>query len=292
MPNFSDVSSVVHLLPRANEGFNTTLGSTISSGASTVPLNDVTDLTNGSTIVLIIEPGTSNEQTFTGIVDVAGSRITNVVWTRGSNVSHSAGSTIVDYITGTAFNMLARAFGAEHKDNGHHKNIVADSLTVGGVDIGGLVPPGVVLPYAATAAPTGFLLSQGQSLLRADYSALFAAIGTAFGAADGTHFSLPDLRQRFPLGKAASGTGSTFAASGGAIDHTHPLSDNGGAAIYVASGTIWERRVSISGWNYNQTINGSADTNNTGGGSLATGLVGNTDGANPPFIVLNYIIKT
>lgn len=33
--------------------------------------------------------------------------------------------------------------------------------------------------------------------------------------------TLPNLCQRFPLGKAASGTGSTMGGTGGAIDHTH-----------------------------------------------------------------------
>ncbi|MBI1996528.1 MAG: hypothetical protein HYS66_08675, partial [Deltaproteobacteria bacterium] len=36
-----------------------------------------------------------------------------------------------------------------------------------------------------------------------------------------TTFTLPDLRQRFVLGVAASGTGSTLGGVGGGIDHTH-----------------------------------------------------------------------
>ena len=40
----------------------------------------------------------------------------------------------------------------------------------------------------------------GASLLRASYSSLFSAIGTAWGYADGTHFNLPDLRGRFIRG--------------------------------------------------------------------------------------------
>src|SRR5262249_39845645 len=46
------------------------------------------------------------------------------------------------------------------------------------------VPPGVVLPFAGTTAPTGFLLCYGQAVSRATYAALFAAIGTSWGAGD------------------------------------------------------------------------------------------------------------
>lgn len=117
----SDVSAVTSLLPQANEGFITTLSTTISSGATTVPLTSFTGLTNGTTFVGIIEPGGAKEQTFTGIVNTGSSEIDTVFWTRGSNVSHTAGVTIVDYVTGTAFNMLSRAMGVGHTQTGAHK---------------------------------------------------------------------------------------------------------------------------------------------------------------------------
>src|SRR3990167_374437 len=72
------------------------------------------------------------------------------------------------------------------------------------------------------SAPAGYLFCDGAAVSRSTYSALFAILGTIWGVGDGaTTFNLPDLRQRFPLGKAASGTGSTLAGTGGAIDHTH-----------------------------------------------------------------------
>lgn len=51
------------------------------------------------------------------------------------------------------------------------------------------------------AAPTGWLMCEGQAVSRATYAALFAAIGTAFGAGDGvTTFNVPDMRGRLPMG--------------------------------------------------------------------------------------------
>src|SRR6185312_8280824 len=82
--------------------------------------------------------------------------------------------------------------------------------------------PGFIVMYGATSAPTGWLLCDGSAVSRTTYSALFAIIGTTYGSGDGsTTFNVPDLRQRFPLGKAASGTGASLGATGGAIDNTH-----------------------------------------------------------------------
>lgn len=41
---------------------------------------------------------------------------------------------------------------------------------------------GTVLPFAGSAAPTGWLLCYGQAVSRTTYATLFAVIGTTFGA--------------------------------------------------------------------------------------------------------------
>ena len=67
------------------------------------------------------------------------------------------------------------------------------------------VPPGMVLPFAGAAAPEGFLLCDGSAVSRTTYGDLFAAIGTAYGAGDGsTTFNLPDLRGRVAAGREVS----------------------------------------------------------------------------------------
>jgi hypothetical protein len=125
----SDVSSVTNHFSVAAEGFITTTAGSVSSGATTVPLNATTGLTNGNVFVGIIEPGTSGkEQTFTGLTDTAGSQITNVIWTRGTNTSHSAGVTVVDYVSGTAHNMTTKGILVEHSQDGTHGNITPDSV--------------------------------------------------------------------------------------------------------------------------------------------------------------------
>lgn len=79
--------------------------------------------------------------------------------------------------------------------------------------------PGMITPCGNVAAPDGWLLCFGQSVLRTDYPNLFAAISTTFGSVDGTHFSLPDLRGRVPAGQDDMGGTSanrlTLAVAGG-----------------------------------------------------------------------------
>lgn len=94
---------------------------------------------------------------------------------------------------------------------------------------------GVVFPFAGATAPAGWLLCDGSAVSRETYANLFAVIGTAYGAGDGsTTFNLPDLRGRVAAGKDDMGgsaanrlttggsgvDGATLGAAGGAQTHT------------------------------------------------------------------------
>ena len=60
---------------------------------------------------------------------------------------------------------------------------------------------GQVAFFAMNTAPTGWLKANGAAISRTTFSALFDAIGTTFGAGDGsTTFNLPDMRGEFPRG--------------------------------------------------------------------------------------------
>jgi phage-related tail fiber protein len=60
------------------------------------------------------------------------------------------------------------------------------------------VPAGLVSFFARNTAPAGWLKANGAVVSRTTYANLFAAIGTTFGAGDGsTTFNLPDLRGEF-----------------------------------------------------------------------------------------------
>lgn len=73
-------------------------------------------------------------------------------------------------------------------------------------DAGDGVPVGTIVWSAATQAPNGYLLCNGATVGRTTYSALFAAIGTTYGAGDGsTTFALPNLIGRVMWGGTSPG---------------------------------------------------------------------------------------
>ncbi|ERE07216.1 phage tail protein [Pseudogulbenkiania ferrooxidans] len=76
---------------------------------------------------------------------------------------------------------------------------IADGATV--VQVSAAAPPGVVAHFAMPNPPSGWLVANGSAVSRAVYAALFAAIGTSYGAGDGSStFNLPDLRGEFVRG--------------------------------------------------------------------------------------------
>ena len=80
------------------------------------------------------------------------------------------------------------------------------------------VPVGTVLMTAAATPDSGYLFCDGTPQLKSSYSALFTVLGSTYGTANATHFTLPNLQQRFPIG-ASPGFG--IGNAGGSFDHTH-----------------------------------------------------------------------
>jgi microcystin-dependent protein len=64
-----------------------------------------------------------------------------------------------------------------------------------------ICPVGMIMMFSGYSPPTGWLLCDGSPQSRTTYSALWAAIGTAWGAGDGAStFNLPNLQGRAPIG--------------------------------------------------------------------------------------------
>jgi tail collar domain len=63
-----------------------------------------------------------------------------------------------------------------------------------------MIPAGTILPFAGDTVPAGYLLCDGNEVLRSAYPDLFDAIGPAWGSATGFTFTLPDMRGRFLRG--------------------------------------------------------------------------------------------
>lgn len=93
-------------------------------------------------------------------------------------------------------------------------------LIVGCVSTSGAgQPAGSIQEFAGASVPSGWLACDGSAVSRTTYSRLYAAIGTTWGAGNGsTTFNVPDFRGRARIG-TGTGTGLTaraLAASGGA----------------------------------------------------------------------------
>lgn len=150
-------------------------------------------------------------------------------------------------------------------------------------------PFGMVVAWTTTTAPTHWLLCDGSSLLRADYADLFAVIGTTYGAADGTHFNVPDLR------------GRTIIMIDGAANRITAASTDGGNADTLAGVGGAETHTLTVG---QLPSNGSTVTTDTGSTEVASGSgvfvqndlafqsagSGQAHSNTQPWIALNYII--
>ncbi len=82
----------------------------------------------------------------------------------------------------------------------------------------GGVPSGVTFPFAGVTPPPGYLFANGAAVSRTGYASLFGAIGTTWGAGDGsTTFNLPNLFDKVPVG---AGNLFTVGQYGGEQNHT------------------------------------------------------------------------
>lgn len=150
-----------------------------------------------------------------------------------------------------------------------------------------MIPVGTVSVYAGIESNTqlksrGYLIADGSSVLRSEYSELFAVIGTTYGAVDSTHFNLPNLTGRTVVGQDESDSDfKTLGQKGGektvklTIDqipaHTHTF-------IGSASTTSVESNSHTHTFNGNTSQNGiHSHEFTTGGRSI---VIDNTDGSN------------
>ena len=178
-----------------------------------------------------------------------------------------------------------------------------------------LVPVGMIMPFAGSVVPEGWLLCDGSAVSRTQYARLFQVIGTTYGAGDGsTTFNLPNLKGRVPVGLNTADTDfNTLGKTGGeksvtltvsqmpshnhytvintTIDgnHSHSyananwyevpyLSGSQSYTFYSSAGSYYSTSTSL---NHSHTISGT--TTSTGGGQAHNNL--------QPYLVVNYIIK-
>jgi len=154
------------------------------------------------------------------------------------------------------------------------------------------IPVGTIVMYLGTTAPTGWLLCNGNNYASGAFThpALYAVIGTQFGADLAGDFKVPDFRDRIPVGAGGSFS-STIGTTGGAASvtltaaesgypsHSHSVSDtyattasavDAGSALYSDWNPIDVTRTTDP----NTAVNASSSHENR-----------------MPYVIVNYIIK-
>ena len=168
------------------------------------------------------------------------------------------------------------------------------------------IPTATIVPWSSSSVPTGFLECNGAAVSRSTYSALFAIVGTTYGAGDGAStFNLPDLQDNVAVGK--SGT-KALASTGGA--NTVAVTASGTIGGSTANATLSTAQLAShshtaaavgppSGMGNPVRSASSSSTGNAGSGqghshNLSATFSGNTN--NPsvlqPYLTVIYIIKT
>lgn len=169
-------------------------------------------------------------------------------------------------------------------------------------------PIGEIAIWSTNTAPTGWLICDGTNVSRTTYAALFAIVGVTYGVGDGTTtFALPNLKGKVPFGRnTADAAFDVLGETGGSATrqlittnlpkHLHGYLKTSNTRTDNAFATGLDSTASLlkgtAGFGFSNTTWGTNLITNT----TADGGNGNTDGDAfsivPPYITLNYIIRT
>lgn len=181
--------------------------------------------------------------------------------------------------------------------------------------VNSLPPIGSLMMFAGSVAPSGWLMCQGQSLLRSDYPDLFGVIGTAYGSVDSTHFTLPNFTDRGPVGQSGTkplgstgGSGTVTLAVANLPSHTHSFSATTSSDShshtfsmqYTSDSTNTGARPIVrdianktGGGGTSATISTSSDAHShTVSGTTGAAGSGSAFSTQDPYVAVNFIIRT
>ena len=228
---------------------------------------------------------------------------------------------IINFLAAGSAQGALNALGFPASLSGQGGKVVQVNSGETGYEFALAFPTGAVVDYAGASAPAGWLVCDGTAVSRSTYSALFTAIGTTYGAGDGsTTFNLPDARGRATIGVGqgntaeggGAGTNRTLGASGGEESHTLSAAEmpahahSSGSLVAASNGThshnvnVAQTGGGVSGVAGNATAGAASVPSTTSAGAHTHTITGSTTSAGSssshenmsPFLALNKIIRT
>jgi microcystin-dependent protein len=202
-------------------------------------------------------------------------------------------------------------------------NYEATRYDFDGANLSGIegIPTATIVPWSTASVPSGFLECAGAAVSRSTYAALFAIIGTTYGAGDGsTTFNVPDLQDNVAIGKSgtknlgstggantvtptgnisgnvAGSTANATLATGQLASHNHQLLGQGGNTAINGPGL--EQTTVV---NFNNQATQYATTTAAGSGqghshnmsaNFSGSFSGSANSVVQPYLTVMYIIKT
>jgi len=280
IPNNSKSYIVRNSVTHSSAGADVILKVAGQTGVTLVPSSNTFVITNG-----------------TNVYNVAATNFPSAITVQGAATFESTlivSSAALFHSTVTITGNVHLSSNVTVKGDVHVSSKVCASAFYGdGANITGLLPTGAILPYAVTAAPTGFKLCDGSAHTRTGTStaALYAIIGTFYGAGNGsTTFNVPDLAGRFMAGFGSALTSTTV----GMIDGTAVGHSGGVQAVtlaeaqlpsfnHLAGSNIFSKRDDAENNLQSGTSVASVSTTSTGGGGIHSNI--------PPALIVQFIIK-
>jgi len=186
-------------------------------------------------------------------------------------------------------------------------NYEATKYDFSGANLTGIegIPTATIVPWSSASVPTGFLECNGQTVSRSTYSALFAIVGTTYGAGDGSStFAVPNLGDNVPVGKSNN---KALGSTGGA----NTVTSTGNVGGSTANATLSTAQLAShshqgggnpSGYvpnfgpsNPQGTIFGNTGSAGSGSGhshNMSANFTGDSTSVVQPYLTVIYIIKT
>lgn len=173
--------------------------------------------------------------------------------------------------------------------------LISDGTVVWKVKkIGSEVPAGTVQMFAGNTIPAGWLLCDGSAISRTDYAKLFSAIGTTWGAGDGsTTFNLPNSIGRFAEGAATSGSYKSAGLPNITGGFSSAVVISNGYSLLEGAGTLHKSpkaAVNIGGISTSNNI-ASAYNGIDFDASHSSNIYGSSTTVQPNSFTVRYIIK-